>query len=201
MLKFTAILLATSTVFCSFAVCALDFSFSGRTPDMGGHPVQIEAGVEAGVRVVFDTSSPERTVLRPAHLDETANNFRSIYRFEWQADKSARFYELVDPSIVDKLSQQNVKDTASPEGKAYEIKVIESFFAQGKVLQTCLPRSKPFHGSVTALIVVGNDGRQEQIIVLPEGGVAECITKEVGVRTYPTPPSRFTAKANIRVTE
>lgn len=179
---------------------SLEFSFSGRTPNTdAAHPVQVVAGVDPGIPVLFDTSSPGRTILRPAKNDETTNEARPVYRFEWDGQKSAHFYELANPSVLKALSERNMKNTASPEGKAYEQKVIETYFSQGKVLQTCLPANKPFDGTLTAFVVVGASGRQEQAVVLPEGSVAECIKKEAGSPTYPKSPHPFTAKASIRV--
>jgi hypothetical protein len=69
-------------------------------------------------------SSPGQTILRPARSNEKTNSLRPIYRFEWKADKSARFYELVDPNELDRLSRQNAIDTASSDGKEYELKAI-----------------------------------------------------------------------------
>lgn len=179
---------------------SLEFSFSGRTPNTDpGHPVQVVAGVDPGIPVLFDTSSPGRAILRPAKKGEMTNEARPVYRFEWDGQKSAHFYELANPSVLEALSEQNTKDTASAEGKAYEQKIIETYFSQGKVLQTCLPANKSFDGTLTAFVVIDASGRQEQAVVLPEGSIAECIKKEAGSPTYTKPPYPFTAKASIRV--
>jgi hypothetical protein len=163
--------------------------------------LHVVAGVQPGVPVVFDTSSPDRVVLRPAGKRETTNETRPVYRFEWQTDGTARFYELADPKVLERLSRQNAESTTSAEGRRYESKVIDTFFSGSKVLQACLPPDKSFHGTITAFIVVGKDGKQEEALVLPEGSVAECITRATATRTYPSPPRPFTAKAEIRVTE
>ena len=109
------------------------------------------------------------------------------------------FYELYDPQLSEQLTPRNAKDTASSEGKTYELKVIQEFFTAGKVLQICLPSN--FIGGITAYIVVGKNGDQERVVVLPEGSATQCILKETKVRSYPTPPSSFVVKASIRVTE
>lgn len=202
MRRFIVRVLTTGLLFQSLSANALEFTFSGRTPStVSGRPVQVVDGVEPGVPVLFDASSQERTVLRPAREDETSTNTRPIYRFEWESKDLAHFYELVDPSISKELTEQNARDTASPEGKAYELKVIDAYFAHGKVFETCLPPSKPFHGTITAFIVVTEKGKQQKVVLLPEGSVAECIAKAAESRTYPTPPGRFTAKASVRVTK
>lgn len=188
-----------SVAFASSAE-ALDFDFTDRAPDLSGNfKVRVAAGVLPGIPVLFDLSQPKKVVLRPARSDEQSNESRPVYRFEWQQDKSAMFYELHNPELLKKLSALNAKDIASPQGKAYELKVVQSFFANGKVLQTCLPHN--FIGGITAYIVVGESGNQEQVVVLPEGSAAQCILKETNARTYPVPSSRFVAKASIRVTE
>ena len=179
---------------------ALDFDFTGRAPDLSGNfKVEVAAGVLPGIPVLFDLSQPQKIVLRAARSDEQSNESRPVYRFEWQENKSAMFYELQNPKLLEQLSDHNAKDTASPEGKAYELKVVQRFFAEGKVLQTCLPPN--FIGGITAYIVVGKSGNQEQIVVLPEGSAAQCIQKETNTRTYPTPSSPFVVKAAIRVTK
>jgi hypothetical protein len=179
---------------------SLDFDFTGRTPDLSGNiKVQVIEGVLPGIPVLFDRSQPEKIVLRPATSDEQSNDTRPVYRFEWQEDKTAMFYELHDPTQLQQLSERNAKDSATPEGKAFESKVVPNFFADGKVLQTCLP--KKFIGDITAFVVIGESGNQEQVIVLPEGSVAQCIVKETKDRSYPAPSSRFVAKASLHVAE
>lgn len=179
---------------------ALDFDFTGRAPDLSGNfKVHAAAGVLPGIPVLFDLSQPEKVILRPAHDDEKSNESRPVYRFEWQADKTAMFYELYDPKLTDQLTQRNAKDSVSPDGKTYEIKVVQSFFAEGQVLKTCVPPD--FIGGITAYIVISESGNQEQVVVLPEGGITQCILKETKARTYPVPLSPFVAKASIRITE
>lgn len=140
-------------------------------------------------------------ILRPARSDEQSNKLRPVYLFEWLADKSARFYELADPEEIKSLFRQNEADTATAEGKAYELKAIQRFFDGGKVLQGCLPPQKPYRGSITAYFVVTEMGGRDRAVVLPEGSVSECITEAASKAGYPVPTHRFTAKAEINVTK
>jgi hypothetical protein len=153
---------------------ALDFSFYGHPPDYAaGGTVKIAAGVLPGIRK------------------------QPLYRFEWQPDKSARFYELADPAMLERLTQQNAADTASPEGKKYELSAVPAFFDGAKVLRKCLPPK--FLGRITAFFVVTEKGKRGQTIVMPEGGIAECITESASSTNFPKPPHRFTVKAEIDV--
>ena len=177
-----------------------DFDFTGRPPDLSGNvKVHVVDGVLPGIPVLFDRSQSEKIVLRPATSDEQSNEIRPVYKFEWQENKTAMFYELHDPKQLEQLSKRNAQDSATAEGKAYESKVVPNFFADGKVLQTCLP--KKFSGDITAYVVIDKNGKQEQVIVLPEGSVAQCILKETRNRSYPAPSSGFVAKVSLHVTE
>lgn len=177
---------------------SLDFSFYGRPPDsVAGGTVQITAGVVPGVPVLFETSGLHLTILRPASEDEVKNRKQPIYRFEWQQDKSARFYELADPVVIERLTRQNATDTASPEGKKYELSAVQKFFDGARVLQKCVPPK--FLGTITAFFMVSDGGKRERVIVLPEGGIAECITESASATDFPKPPYQFTVKAEIVV--
>ncbi|MEK8088086.1 hypothetical protein WNB94_16910 [Aquabacterium sp. A3] len=182
---------------------AQDFSFVGRKPDLSGNrKLHVVKGVDPGVPVVFDTVSSERVVLRPATPAERSTPENPVYRFEWQKDKSIFFFELIDPDLLKRLDQQNTRSTASADGKAYELRVITAFFDQGKTLQLCVPSTKSARGVITAYIKVGASGEQEQALVLPEGGIAQCIMEATRSYTYPIPPaSPFVAKAVVNVTE
>lgn len=179
----------------------LELSFFGRTPDTSGkRPVQVVSGVLPGVAVVFETTSPEAIILRPAREDEHSTEKHAVYRFEWKKDHSARFYELVSPTHIQELSTQNSQDIANPEGKDYEQKVIQHLLGGGKVLQACIPSSGAAPDAIKIFVVVGLKGEQEQLVVLPEGGIAECIYNATLKLKYPAPANRFTAMANIQVT-
>jgi hypothetical protein len=181
---------------------AQEFSFLGRKPDLSaGRKLYVAAGVVPGIPVVFEMSSPERITLRPADQGEHSNAERAVYQFEWQKDKSILFYELADPSLLERLSKRNAEDTALPEGKAYERSVVETFFANGNTLQSCLPASSPYRGAITAYIEVGTNGQQEQAFVLPEGAVAQCLLEATKSRTYAVPSRPFVAKVVINVAE
>ena len=76
----------------------LDFDFTGRTPDLSGNiKIQVIDGVLPDIPVLFDRSQPGKIILRPATDGEQSNESRPVYRFEWQEDKTAMFYELHDP--------------------------------------------------------------------------------------------------------
>lgn len=66
-------------------------------------------------------------------------------------------------------------------------------------MQACLARN--FSGDITALIAIGETGKQEQVMVLSEGSAAQCIPKETMGRTYPAPSTRFVSKVSVHVTE
>lgn len=182
---------------------AQDFAFVGRKPDLSGsRRLQVVKGVDPGVPVVFDAVSTERVVLRPATPEEHSTPEQPVYRFEWQKDKSILFFELIDPDLLKRLDQQNTRSTASTDGKEYELRVLKAFFDQGKTLQRCVPSNASARGVITAYIKVGASGEQEQSLVLPEGGVAQCIMDAMRSYTYPIPPaSPFVAKAVVNVTE
>jgi hypothetical protein len=181
---------------------AQEFSFVGRKPDLsGGKKLQVAKGVVPGVPVVFEALSPTQITLRPANPDERSNSDRATYRFERQKDKSILFYELIEPGLLERFDQQNAKDTASVEGKAYELSVVNVFFDGGETLRGCIPADAAARGTITAYIKVGATGKQEQAYVLPEGGVAQCIIEATHSRVYPAPKSPFVAKAAINVTE
>lgn len=178
----------------------LSFAFAGRAPDFPKTAkMNVGAGVLPGIPVLFDDSESGKVMLRPATNGETSNDIHTIYRFEWQEDNTAMFYELYDPSRIERLLTRNSNDSASPEGKSYEMNVVSSFFDNGKVLQTCV--SKKFSGNITAFIVIDSQGRQEQVTVTPEGSVAQCIIKETVNRRYPARSSGFVAKASVQVRE
>lgn len=186
----------------SSSASAQEFSFVGRKPDLsGGKKLQVTKGVVPSTPVIFEAPSPERITLRPARPDEFSNSDRAVYRFEWQKDKSILFYELVDPELLASLDRQNAQDTASPDGKAYELRVVKAFFSEGKTLQSCIPQDVPYRGTITAYIKVGVKGQQEQAFVLPEGSVAQCILEKTRTQGYPAPNSPFVAKAAVNVTE
>ncbi len=177
---------------------ALDLVFTGRTPDFPKtSKVEVTSGVMPGIPVLFDLSQKNRVILRPARSDEQTTKTRPVYRFEWQQDKSTMFYELYDPKLLDELSKSNAKDVAAPKGQDYEKKVIESFFENGKLLQTCVTSS--FAGDITAYVVINKDGDSEQVVILPEGSVAQCILKASHGKKLPSPSSRFVAKASIHI--
>lgn len=179
---------------------AVDFDFTGRAPDLAvNFEVQVEPGVVPGVPVVFDFSRPEKLVLRKAREDEQSDASRAVYRFEWQAEDKTMFYEMYDPQLIEQLKQRNAKNTDSPAAKDYELKVIQGFFGEGEVLQACLPPL--FTGEMTAYIVVGEQGNQEQVVIFPEGSIAQCIIKETANRTYPAPAAPFVAKATVSFTQ
>ena len=180
---------------------AQEFSFVGRKPDLsGGKKLQVTKGVVPGIPVIFEASSPERVTLRPARSDEFSNSDRAVYRFEWQKDKSILFYEIVDPELLASLDRQNTQDTASSDGKAYELRVVNAFFGEGMTLQDCIPQDVSYRGTITAYIKVGVNGQQEQAYVLPEGRIAQCILEKTRTQSYPVPNSPFVAKAAVNVT-
>jgi hypothetical protein len=183
------------------AASALDFTFFGRKPEAEpSRPVKVVSGVDPGVPVLFDMSSPEFIVLRAARADEHSTKQRAVYRFEWQKDGSARFYELANPHDIAGLDQQNRESTSDEYGKKTERHVLQTFLAEGSVLRTCLPPERPFIGTLVVYVVVGANGQHKRALVLPEGGVAECILSTSKSTSYANVDRPFTAKASIRIT-
>ena len=184
------------------AAMALDFSFYGRTPAGGAEgQVHVQAGVVPGIPVLFEACSPGQTLLRPAREDEKTTDGQPVYRFEWQADKSARFYELADPAVLEKLKQQNIEDTATDDGKAYEIKAEEHFFRDTSIIRDCLPAQRHFHGDIAAFFVISPGGALERAIVVPEGSAAECIARAAAAHRFPAPAKPFTMLGRLHITD
>jgi hypothetical protein len=200
----SAVLLFAITIASSLTDAAgFDISFYETPPTFPpGRRLNIVAGVNPGIPVVFDLSEPDRVVLRPAAQGETPTEAQPLFQFEWREDKSARFYRLTSPILLAELSAQNATDTQTTDGKDFEQKALQQYLRQGEVLRTCLPPSKPFRGSLTFFIVVGPTGKLNKAIVRPEGSVAECILEQAKEATFASPPGArtFTAKADIRVT-
>jgi hypothetical protein len=194
-------LLITASLLLPISAVALDFTFFGRKPEsQPSRPVKIIAGVEPGVAVVFDMSSNDFTVLRPATAGEKSTRERAVYRFEWQSDGSARFFELANPDEVELMDRENADHTATPEGKKRETEIIQTYIAKGGVLRSCLPPEKPFRGTLSIYVVVAAEGTVERALVLPEGGVAECIMSQATQKSLSSGSGRLTAKASIRIT-
>lgn len=181
----------------------LNISFYGVPPTFPPDSrLTVVAGVNPEIPVVFDLSQPGHVVLRPAAQGETATETKPLFKFEWQEDKSARFYRLIPPTLLADLAAQNGIDTKTTEGKDYEQKVLQHYLRQGEVLRTCLPPSKPFSGSLTFFILVSSTGKLDKAFVYPEGTVAECIQEQAKETTFDSPPGArpFMAKADIHVT-
>ena len=181
--------------------CAQELTFVGRKPELlDQRKLHVTKGVTPDVPVVFDASKPDRLTLRPASAIERSNADRAVYRFEWQQDKSIIFYELIDPATLERLDRQNTKDSATSDGRTYERRVLDVFFAGGEVLRECVYLSPESRVSITAYITVSASGRQEQVTVLPEGSVAQCLLRVTKDRAYP--PTRggpFVAKGIVNV--
>jgi hypothetical protein len=163
----------------------------------------VASGVEPGVPVVFDLSQPNQVTLRPAAKGESATEPQPWFTFEWQEDKTARFYRLPDPALLARLSAENERDSADAEGKKFEQRVVKQYLQDGAVLRACLPPSKPGSGTLTFYIVVSATGSLENAIVLPQGAVSECILEQAKTKTFDAPANArsFTAMARINVTE
>jgi len=200
-----AVLLFAITIASSLAGAAgFDINFYGKPPTFPpGSRLSIVAGVNPGAPVVFDLSEPNRVVLRPAAKGEMPTEVQPLFMFEWQEDKSARFYRLTPPMLLADLSAANAADTETTDGKNFEQKVLQQYLREGEVLRNCLPPSKPFGGSLTFFIVVGANGKLDKALVQPEGSVAECIQEQAKEPMFGSPPGArpFTAKADIHVTQ
>lgn len=201
----SAVLLVAISFASSLTEAAgFDISFYGTPPTFPpGRRLAIVADVNPGVPVAFDLAEPDRVVLRPAAQGEIPSATQPLFKFEWQEDKSARFYRLTPSALLAQLSAANATDTETTEGKEFEQKVLQQYLRQGEVLRACLPPSKPFRGSLTFFIVVGSNGKLDKSLVQPEGSVAECILEQAKETAFGSPPGarKFTAKADIRVTE
>jgi hypothetical protein len=194
-------LLTTVSLLLPLSAAALEFTFFGRKPEtQPSRPVKIVAGVEPGASVVFDMSSPDFTVLRPATAGEKSTKERAVYRFEWQPDGTARFFELADLDEIAVMDRENADHTATPEGKKRETEILQTYLANGGVLRSCLPPEKPFRGTLSIYVVVATEGTIERALVLPEGGVAECIMNQATQKPLPRGSGKLTAKASVRIT-
>ena len=189
---------------CLAEAAGLDISFYGEPPVLPpGRRLNVVAGVNPGLPVVFDLSQSDRVVLRPVAEGETLTATQPHFRFEWREDKSARFYRLIPPTVLAELSAANARDTETAEGKDYELKATQRYFRQGEILRTCLPPNKPFRGTLTFFFVIGAAGTLDTAHVQPEGSIAECVLEQAKGAAFDVPPKAgpFTAKADIRVTE
>lgn len=203
-LRSAVLLFAISVASLVVEAAGFDISFYGAPPTFPpGRRLSVVAGVNPGVPVVFDLSDSSRVVLRPATQGETPTEEQPLFMFEWREDKSARFYRLTPSTLLAELSAANASDTESTEGKDFEQKALQQYLRQGEVLRACLPPTKPFRGSLTFFIVIGSNGKLDKALVQPEGSVAECILEQTKEATFGLPPGarRFTAKADIRVTQ
>lgn len=201
----SASLLFAITVASSLAGAAgFDISFYETPPTFPpGSRLTIATGVNPGTPVVFDLSEPKRVVLRPAAKGEMPTEAQHFFIFDWQKDKSARFYRLTPPTLLANLSAANMADTETTEGKNFEQKVLKLYLREGEILRNCLPSNVPSGASLTFFIVVGANGELDKSIVQPEGAVAECIQEQAKVPMFGSPPGArpFTAKADIHVTQ
>jgi hypothetical protein len=194
-------LLTAVSLLLPLCAAALDFTFFGRKPEtQPTRPVKIVAGVEPGATVVFDMSSPDFTVLRPTTAGEKSTSERAVYRFEWQPDGSARFFELANPDEVAVMDRENADHTATPGGKQRETEILQAYLANDDVLRSCLPPEKPFRGTLSIYVVVAAEGTIERALVLPEGGVAECIMTQATQKPLARGSGKLTAKASVRIT-
>ena len=201
--KLSALLLTFFLALTSASATALDISFYGAPPDLPtGAKLTVVSGVDAGIPVVFDSSNSKNVMLRPAKDNEIAEGKQALFRFEWQEDKSARFYRLAPSSLIKKLSDANSQDILDAGNKQFEIEVIQQFTKQGAILRACLPDSKPLHDQLKFFIVISSDGTLKEAIVQPEGSIAECILEAAKKQSFSKPPNgrSFTAKAEIQVT-
>jgi len=203
--RFRSCALIVAVSFTGWADAAgLEISFYGPPPVLPpGKHLSVVSGVDPGIPVVFDLSEADRVILRPATEGELPTEAQPVFRFEWREGKSARFYRLLPAAQLAELSAANVRDTDSVDGKNYELKALQRYLHQGKILRTCLPPSKPFRGSLTVFIVIDSNGKLDNAFVQPEGSVAECVLEHARGTTFQTPPGarQFTAKAAIRITE
>jgi hypothetical protein len=193
------VFLATLTSLAGLA-CAQDFAFVGRKADFAGATkLEVLKGTNPGVPLVFDTSVAGKVILRPAARDEVTTVARSTYRFERQEDSSLLFFEIVAPNVIQRLDERNDADSASREGSKYENEVFTRFFDDGKLLQSCVPQSTLVGKTLTFYITIDSSGKQTDVLVLPEGSVAQCVMKASLGREYIAPPKEFVAKASIAI--
>ena len=181
-------LIASLSPLCADAAGTLNFSFAGRPPPLPANAkIDVAAGVDTGKTVVFDTAAPGSVVLRPAREGEQASAERPLYRFEWQADGSQRFYELADPVYVAKLDADALKSVATDLGKTTHRSIVDAFAKSG-ALQKCVPpAAKDSKVPLVFFVVVRADGTEARSLFLPEGSVTECIQKTWTARKHLPP--------------
>lgn len=197
-------LIPAVAVSCLAEAAGLDISFYGEPPMFPpGRRLNVAAGVNPGLPVVFDLTQSDRVVLRPVADGEAPTETQPHFRFEWREDKSARFYRLIPSAVLTALSAANARDTETTEGKDYELKATERYLRQGEILRTCLPPTKPFRGNLTFFFVIDSTGKLDTAYVRPEGAIAECLQEQAKGTAFEVPPKAgsFTAKADIRVTQ
>jgi hypothetical protein len=180
----------------------LDISFYGKPPEFpAGRRLSVVAGVNAGIPMVFDLSQEQRIVLRPASQSEVNTETYQVYKFEWQKDKSARFYRATPPSVLANLAAANAIDSASPEGRAFEEKLLKNYLQNGAVMHSCLSSTSVPQSRIEVIVVAAPQGSIEQAIVRPEGSLSECILEKAKDAFFgPSPTGRkFTAATEIDV--
>jgi hypothetical protein len=163
----------------------------------------VTAGVNAGTPIVFEFTQADRIVLRPAAPDEAPTPERSVFRFEWRPDRSARFYRLASAALLNELSAANAADTQDAEGKAFEQKIFRQYLRDGEILRLCLPPNSQLQGSVSIFATLSDSGQLKHALVQPKGGMAECILESTKDMTFEAPPGAraFTAHTEIRLSQ
>jgi hypothetical protein len=95
------------------------------------------------------------------------------------------------------LEARNQKDTATSQGREYEMKASQAFWGDAGFMRECVPPSAPIAESLTIYFEVKGDGRMGQLEITPQTKVAKCIAKHVQNRAFPKPPSEFVVKIDL----